>query len=71
MLRVARAQAKLNEGGDEVDASEAASLVAPTPQLQYAVQPIFPAGDFHDSLQYHFFCGPVTVAARVFHTQSL
>jgi len=35
------------------------------------VQPAFPAGPFHDSLQYHFFCGPVCLAGRVFYSTTL
>ena len=55
------AKAKLNEGGDEVEVQEKAAAS----EVQFAVQPAYPAGDFHDSLQYHFFCGPFTIAGRV------
>jgi len=35
-----------------------------------SMQPQFPSGD-HDSLQYHFFAGPIFVATRVFRSKSL
>ena len=34
-------------------------------------QPSFPAGDFHDSLQYHFFFPGMFLQGRIFHTRSM